>query len=197
MSLAKYQVPACPTDCGNLSSLPDVNFQNCVEAMGLFESEISDIYMTVADANGDAQNPPASFDAAGLTAWMENHVGSSPKTWRQLTVIGDMTEEGSTSKTVSKRRKKNSGSRKYKVKATIDDMSQATREYCRTLQCGLDAVIIFKTIGGNIFGGVTGIRCTVSDVQLPLERGEGNTEYATLEFSWEAPAAPPRVTAPF
>lgn len=196
MAKAKYEVPICPTDCGNLASLPDTNFLNCVEAMGLFESEICDIFMTVADENGDAANLPATFDEAGILAWESANVGADPKTWRRLTVIGDMSSEGSDAITVSKRRQKNPSLRNFNINATVDDMSDLNREYMRELQCGLEAVIYFGTIGGNFFGGTTGIRCTISDVDLPLERGEGNFEIATLVFDWEAAAAPPRIANP-
>lgn len=194
---SKYQVPTCPTDCANLVNLPAVSFESCVEAMKLFESEICDLYITIPDANGDATVVPATWDEAGILAWHSANVGDAElDAVRRIVVIGDMNSEDPETGTFSKRRQKAVGLKQHILNATVDDMSDANREFMRTLECGATVVMWFATIGGNFFGGQDGILGDIYNVKLPLERGDGNYEYATFQFSWEAAAAPPRITSP-
>jgi len=194
---SKYEIPTCPTDCGNISNLPAVSFESCVEAMKIFESEICDIYITIPDENGDAVNKPATWTGPAILTWHSSFVGDAElDTVRRVVVIGDLNSEDAETGTFSKRRQKAVGLKPHVLNATIDDMSDANREFIRQLECGATVVLWFATIGGNFFGGVDGILGDIFNVKLPLERGEGNYEYATFQFSWEAAAAPPRITSP-
>lgn len=197
MAIAKYEIPTCPTDCGNIDNLPDTSMETCVEAMGLFESEIDEIYITIPDANGDAPNEIATWDASGITTWYNANVGNAAdaKDIRRLVVVGDYDNDETEGITVSKRRTK-TGTLSHVLNFTIDDLNDTNREMVRKLQCGATVVMWFKTIGGNFFGGVKGIQCDISQMKLPLARGEGNFEVATGQMSWERAAAPPRIAFP-
>ena len=179
--------PTCASGCAP-AGLPTVSFDDCQPEIN--HSEVEELFI-------------AKTSAIDFTDW------TSPSEWatrlsqsatstgneiRRLTVIGDKPAAQPEKKVISKKRT-------IKLDAThtlnceIDDTNNTNYTAMRSWQCsGNKAKIWYKTRGGKLFGGNSGITADTEFWDI-LARGDEH-EKITAVFNWFSKFDPERCTSP-
>lgn len=190
-----YTCPSCPEDCGDFD-FPAVEFADCVDSHTEEESEISEAFMTVPldDGNGNitAKGGPADWTSAASWTSAIDQTGTGKV--RHLTTVGSKGEAEQESRTISRGRIKY-GPKTFSVQLKIDDVTDLNYELIRNLECGVDVVFWYQTIGGYLYGGSNGIKATATADWI-LEEGTGSFAYGIITLTWQARCNPQRIVSP-
>lgn len=168
-------------------TLPAVSFSDCNPDVN--QSEIEDIFI----ASADADDHPDWTDPAEWATLLSQTLTATGNEIRRLSVIGDKPAATAISVQAAKRKT-------IRIDAThvinfeIDDVS--TENYAATLamQAGVLMKVWYKTRGGFLFGGNTGIVATV-DINPVLGRGD-EIEKLVGTISWNSKTDPIRIASP-
>lgn len=190
-----YSCPTCPENCEEFA-MPSVDFADCVDAHVEEESEISEVFMTVPqdDGNGNITGVGAPADWSSAASWTAAISASGAGAVRHLIGIGDKPTADQDTRTISRGRTKY-GPKTFTVNFDIDDVSDLNYELIRNLECGVDVVFWFQTKGGYLYGGSTGIKAT-AQADWILDRGDGSYSRGQITLTWTALCNPPRIESP-
>lgn len=189
--MVRYDGP----DCAQCElTLPAINFADCTESVKDEESEICNVFLSLPDPNNPTEPLQSPGDWSSAASW-DGVLGNSGNSIRDLIGIGDLPLPETSTRIISKRRRK-TGLKKYTMNFDIDDMTDENYEFVRALGCGKDVVIWFATIGGYLYGGAKGFQATVTVADPQLDRGENVYAKLVLQFQWDAQSAPPRIINP-
>lgn len=168
--------------------LPAVSFSDeC--APDTLASEIEEIFV----ANADADDLTDVEDPVEWATLLSQTVVTTGNEIRRLTVIGDKPAATPITVALSKRRNKVIDA-SHVLNFEIDDVS--TQNYAAVLawQTGVRLKVWYKTRGGMLYGGNTGVIADVV-VNPVLGRGE-EIEKIIGTFSWKNISDPSRVVSP-
>ena len=193
--MSLYSCVACPDDCDDFA-MPAVDFADCVDSHTEEESEITEIFMTVPqdDGNGNITAVGGPGDWTSAASWAGAISASGASKVRQLIVIGDKGQADQESRIISRGRTKY-GPKTFTVNADIDDVSDLNYELIRNLECGVDVVFWFQTKGGYLYGGAEGIKATATADWI-LDRGAGSYSRGAITLTWKHTCNPPRIESP-
>ncbi len=177
--------PTCPTDCSS-QTLPVVNFNNCAPEINA--SEIEEIFMGKAD---DAAFADWS-DAAEWATRLSQSATTAGKI-RRLSVIGDKPAPNTVKKTVSKQRELVT-KRTHTINFDVDETNDDNYDAMRQVQCGGLYLIWYKTRGGYLYGGDSGILMSLDAFDL-LARGDEDEKFQ-YTGTWEDKFDPERIASP-
>lgn len=192
--LGLYLCETCPEDCANQAA-PVFTINNCVDAITLYESEISHVYfieVSVEDCTLPLLAPDDWTSAVDWAAVLSNtEVGKI----RSLNVIGDLPEPEQVETLLSGGRKK-IGNKTFNLNFDIDEFNAVNYTASRKLECGFTGFFWYGTRGGLLFGGPNGIKATVIKSNAPHERGDNVYQKILNQIQWEAKCKPPMITSP-
>lgn len=192
--LGLYTCETCPEDC-SVQQAPTFSINNCVDAIALFESEISVIYFTGV-SDDDCTEPvakPANWENA--SDWADAISNTENDKIRAINVIGDMPEPEQEIITMSGGREK-AGLKTYLQNFDVDEFNDDNYTAMRTLQCGFTGFFWYGTKGGKLFGGPKGIKATIVKAFTPHERGENIYQKIVYQLKWRSQCAPEMITNP-
>lgn len=183
--MSQYICPACPTSCLN-ADLPAVDFNDCADAFISEESEITEIYISSGTV-------PSNW--ANAAAWQSVLSQTAANKIRTLTGIGNMDLPEGDNRIVSRGRVISDSSR-YRIVFDVDDVSDLNYSMLRKLQCGGTFKIWYKSEGGYLHGGPTGIMADIENAGEILARGDDGYSTLQIVFTWEAACSPDRILSP-
>lgn len=192
--LGLYACETCPTDC-SVQEAPVFSINNCVDAITLYESEISIIYFVGID-NTDCTEPltkPSDWTSAA--AWAEVLSNTEVGKIRRLNVIGDMPEPEQQIITMSGGREK-VGAKTFLINFDIDEFNADNYTAMRELECGFTGFFWYGTKGGLLFGGPKGIKATVVKANTLHERGENLYQKILSQIKWKSNCSPEMIVSP-
>lgn len=174
----------CATDCS--STLPIVEFSECAPV--LLQAQVSDIYL--------ANDGYPLTDWTDLDEWTTRISNSSTdaNAIRVLTVIASIADPTVTEKKISHRRTIFSP-QEFTITGGIDDNSDTNYDFMRATGCNRQYRMWYATLGGKLYGGLTGI---LTNLRMWETIPEPEEEYATLrlQLKWRATFAPLRIDNP-
>lgn len=192
--LGLYTCETCPADC-SVQEAPVFTINNCVDAIALFESEISVLYF-VGVSDEDCTEPAAKpTDWESASAWAAVLSNTEAGKIRFLNVIGDMPEPEQEIITLSGGREK-AGLKTYLVNFDIDEFNDVNYTAMRALNCGFTGFFWYGTKGGKLFGGPKGLKATVVKAFTPHERGENIYQKIIGQLKWRSQCAPDMIASP-
>jgi len=176
--------------------MPAVDFSDCSDAVEEEESEISELFMSTIqdDGNGNLSVAGAPGDWTSAGSWAGAISNSGAGAVRHLIGIGDKGAGDQTSRTISRGRIK-FGEKTFTLNFSIDDVKSVNYDFIRALECGVDVGFWYQTKGGYLYGGPTGIKAT-AQADWILDRGEGTYAVGQITLTWKAPCNPPRIESP-
>lgn len=173
----------CPTDCSSL--LPAVSFSACAPEVNT--SEITDIFLAKATST-------AFTNWAQLAEWTTRLAASDDTAIKRLVVSGDKPAPARVEREISNFRKSVT-QKTHVVNFTIDETNDINHEFLRSLECGGQYKIWYKTASGHMFGGNSGILSNVF-LDMVLARGEGEIAKYEGTAEWKAKFTEERVDSP-
>lgn len=88
-------------------------------------------------------------------------------------------------------------SKTYPLTFEITQVSLATRDYFRKIECNkIKPLIYYTDVDGFIHGGATGIQPTRFDVSMPMDSGQEGIQKILLSIQWKAKTSPDRYVSP-
>jgi len=177
--------PICPTDC--TTSLPVVSFDTCNPEVQ--DAQIDRIYLT------NVGNPLT--DWTQVSEWngrLDQTGTASGDEIRYLNVIGDKPKPSANIRDISLKRKI-IGQKDHTINFIIDEMNAVNHEFIRQLECGGNFLVWYRTCGGLLFGGNSGIEGFVeADMVIPQGADEIITGEGTI--TWKARFTEERIVSP-
>lgn len=192
--LGLYTCEACPVDCSTQNA-PVFTINNCVDAINLYESEISKIYFVGVD-DTDCTEPAAKpTDWESASDWAAVISNTTANMIRSLNVIGDLPEPEGTEIVLSGGRKK-FGNKTFNLNFDLDEFNAVNYTASRQLECGFTGFFWYGTRGGLLFGGAKGIKGTILKANAPHERGENVYQKILMQLQFESKCKPEMIVSP-
>lgn len=186
MAEALYNCPFIGDDnCGASVCLPPVSITDCPADYNAHESEICDVWVQPANADGSAPEPPGALGVNWHDPSAHTGVGV-----RHLITIGDKPASEIVEVSLAKRQTKVS-ERKHILNIDVTDMSIPNYDFIRGLQFQPSLVIWYRDIDGYMYGGSDGIYCDVQNAGNIANRGEGGLLTGQVILSWTKLCDPP------
>lgn len=153
----------------------------------IFESQICGVIILPSGVT-----PPADWTSRTLWAGVIDNTNTNNAAAKYLPVIGGVDVPDKNEVTVAKGYKKVT-SKTYSFQGEIKALDDVIRNFITSFECNPSGYRVwFETLGGNLFGGPTGIYVNFSDADLPLGAGEDDIEMGVLSIEWRASCAPLR-----
>ena len=184
---------ACPTDCED-NELPDVKFNDCVEAFEEELSQICDLLISVEDPENPGEALYKPTDINDPDAWIAV-IAQTGAGVRRLTGIGSLPKGEANIRDISKLRRK-VGKKNYTLTFTIDEMTDENYEFLRKMGCGRKIVMWFVTLGGKLYGGDDGFSATIEESDPIFDADQNAYVNGELVLTWKSKCAPPRTDWP-
>lgn len=184
-------LPSCPTDCSG--NLPAFDFSKC--APKILSGQIAKIFFT-------KPGYPMS-NAASALEWDSrlDQDGSSANAIRTLVGIFQMPKPEQDEIEISLGRK-HRGVKKFSLTGRIDELSDATWDALRTMECNSGINLVwFNTRGGSqgdngyLYGGNSGIEATIL-MNPVIPEGYTEVQYIDIQITWESKYSPERIASP-
>ena len=167
-------LPPCPTSCE--SALQPVSFNEC--SPEYHWGEISKIYLAPADLD------LSGFDVTDLADWTALLADTGDDKIRTLIGIGEMAEP-EVSEVETSGNRKAYGNRQYTMLFSVDETNETNYSFAAMTGCNTKYLMWFETSDGILYGGNTGIECTVVfHPIIPRSRKELVTFAGS--FKWQA-----------
>lgn len=192
--LGLYTCETCPEDC-SVQQAPVFSINGCVDAITLYESEISKIHFVGVSEEDCTEPITKPVDWTSAANWATELDNEADDKIRSINVIGDMPEPEQQIITMSGGREK-VGAKTFIVNFDIDEFNATNYTAMRELECGFTGFFWFETKGGLLFGGPKGIKATVVKANTIHERGENLYQKILCQLKWKSNCSPAMIVSP-
>lgn len=172
----------CTDSCSD--NLPEVSFSICAPEVN--QGEIDAIFVT------NVGNPLT--DETDAAEWATRFAAVGPTKIIELHVIADkpLPEENNI---IISRNTEVTGSKTHTLNVEIQQTNKINYNFLRSMECGKKVTVWYRTSGGLLYGGTTGIDGSLKLNQIiPKSRKEIITFAGT--FKWDAKHHPCVATSP-
>lgn len=188
-----YTLPTFTGDCDQTFVLPTTDFNDCPEAVEQDKSEIAGVIIALPDAADPNVAAITVVDETDLAEW-EIHLATANAD--HYYGIGDKPKPEFTNRVISRGRETR-GEKNFVLNFDIDETTDENYETMRNYEGKPTVFMWYYTLGNKIYGGTTGIKCTVDEADAVNARGADSYEVYPLIFKWRSKGHPPRNTSPF
>lgn len=178
------EIIVCSADCDD--AIPELEFNLCNPEVNF--GEIDAIFVT------NVGNPLTDETDAAEWATRMALLAANPAKIQELQVVGEKPVPEETSVTIA-RNIEVTGAKTHTVNFEIHQTNKKNYEFMRSFECARKVLVWYRTAGGLLYGGPSGIEVTLKlNEQIPKTRKELIMFIGSIK--WDSKFAPCRANSP-